>query len=463
MERIHIFHTNDLHSHLEHWPKIRRFLIAHQEKLRQKEIATLTIDLGDFIDRVHPFTDATFGQGNIDLMNTVNFDAVTIGNNEGLGLPHDRLDHLYDGAEFDVLLGNFFDRKSGERPDWASPYKILTTRGGTRIGLLGLTASFPLTHHALGWDVVPPDDVLPQLLQELSGKTDILILLSHLGLPEDKRLAREYPEFDVILGSHTHHLLPEGLVVGKTLLTGAGRFGEYIGEVRLTVTPEHQIIEKKAVTVAVESLPERQEDAAEIVGYLDKGRHILEADEQAFLCQPLELGRNDDRSLVTQALYAITETAGAPVGILSTGLFLTELPQGSVNMAQLHRCLPHPMHLIRVTLKGTDVIRLVREMEKNRGFLKHFSVTGMGFRGKIFGDICYYQLAYDQTTGTVYWCGQPVDKAKEYQLVTVDHFMFIPFFPTIELAGDVEVVSAGFLREILGAYLGRHCPLRVNN
>ena len=28
------------------------------------------------------------------------------------------------------------------------------------------------------------------------------------------------------------------------------------------------------------------------------------------------------------------------------------------------RLLPHPMHLIKVTLKGSDMSRLIREMEK---------------------------------------------------------------------------------------------------
>ncbi len=30
METIHILHTNDLHSHFENWPRMRRFLLEHQ-------------------------------------------------------------------------------------------------------------------------------------------------------------------------------------------------------------------------------------------------------------------------------------------------------------------------------------------------------------------------------------------------------------------------------------------------
>ena len=44
------------------------------------------------------------------------------------------------------------------------------------------------------------------------------------------------------------------------------------------------------------------------------------------------------------------------------------------------------MHLIKVTLKGSDMSRLIREMEKSRQFLRKFPIRGMGFRGKILAN-----------------------------------------------------------------------------
>ena len=45
----------------------------------------VTIDLGDFSDRCHPLTEATDGRANVAIMNTLAYDLVTIGNNEGIG------------------------------------------------------------------------------------------------------------------------------------------------------------------------------------------------------------------------------------------------------------------------------------------------------------------------------------------------------------------------------------------
>ncbi|MBP2966750.1 metallophosphoesterase, partial [Acinetobacter baumannii] len=109
-EKIHLLHTNDLHSHFENWPKIRRLLIDRQNKLKASKTDYLTVDLGDFMDRFHPLTDATNGIANVEIMNQVNYDYVTIGNNEGITNSKQQLNNLYREANFSVLLANILDQ-----------------------------------------------------------------------------------------------------------------------------------------------------------------------------------------------------------------------------------------------------------------------------------------------------------------------------------------------------------------
>ena len=54
------------------------------------------------------------------------------------------------------------------------------------------------------------------------------------------------------------------------------------------------------------------------------------------------------------------------------------------------------MHLLKVTLSGKELWRLIMEMEKNRMFLRHFHMIGMSFRGKIFGDIGYRGISVNR-------------------------------------------------------------------
>lgn len=458
VEEITLLHTNDLHSHFENWPKIRRFLQKEQAE-SSSDKSVFTVDLGDFVDRWHPLTEATDGVANIDLMNSVNYDAATIGNNEGVGNSKSQLDMLYTDANFDVLLGNLYDPSTGKRPMWAKTHKILSTPNKTTIGLLALTAPFPLTYEPNGWDIRTVDEVLPSLINEVRPMCDILVLMSHLGIDQDMKIATNYPEIDVLLGSHTHHLFRHGEKINQTQLSAAGKFGQYAGKVQIVVDGG-KIIETSAEAIPTEDFPELPEDAAEIKGYLEQGHALLKKKKIAVI--PYEFSNELDSShpLIFQALKAVEARGGTTAAVLNTGLFLDQLSKGLVTEDDLHRVLPHPMHLIRVTLKGADMIRFVREMEKNRHYLRKFSITGMGFRGKIFGEICYEGISYDRATKTVYWNDDLLEADKEYTITTVDHFLFIPFFPTLELVGEVEFLFPEFIRNVLGDYLRRNYPIK---
>ncbi|WP_430603660.1 hypothetical protein IGJ02_001237 [Enterococcus sp. DIV0724b] len=458
MEEVVIFHTNDLHSHLENWPKIRRYLIGQKEKYMKSRKTVLTVDLGDFIDRWHPLTEATDGQANIELMNEIGYDAATIGNNEGIGNSKEQLNHLYDHRNFDVLLGNLFDLETKEAPVWASPYKIIETNEKTKIGLIALTVPFPLTYNPNGWDIRPTKEMLPQLIRDVQPQCDILVLMSHLGIDEDIKIANEFPEIDVLLGSHTHHLFKEGEKINGTQLSAAGKFGYYIGEVHLTIE-NGKIIHSEAKAVPTAKLPILSKDQSEIENYMTLGHQLLKAKKIATISHPLLVNLNAEQPLIVTTLKALEEIGQTDAAILNNGLFLSDIPKGIVDADQLHESLPHPMHLIRVTLSGAELIRMVREMEKNRHYLRKFPITGMGFRGKVFGELYYDGIRYDKQKKQVLWQNEPVDLGHKYTFTTVDHFMFIPFFPTIELVGEVEFIFPEFIRTVLGNYLNEHYPI----
>lgn len=459
LEEIVIFHTNDLHSHLENWPKIRRYLIRQKEIYSRTGKTVLTIDLGDFIDRWHPLTEATNGQANVELMNAIKYNAVTIGNNEGVGNSKDQLNHLYDHGNFDVLLGNLFDLNTKKAPTWAKPYKIIETTNKTKIGLIALTAPFPLTYKPNGWDIRTAKEILPTLIKELQSKCDIIVLISHLGIDEDIKIANAYPEINVLLGSHTHHLFKHGEMINQTQLSAAGKFGYYIGEVHLTIAGK-EIIHSDARTVSTADLPVFPEDQEEIEGYLALGHELLKSQEVAKITQPLLVDLHAPESLMATTLKALKEKGQTDAAVLNNGLFLTDIPAGIVNQDQLHETLPHPMHLIRVTLSGRELSRLVKEMEKNRHYLRKFPINGMGFRGKVFGELYYDGFSYDKANQQVLWQNQLVDPEQRYSFTTVDHFMFIPFFPTIELAGEIDFIFPEFIRTVLADYLREHYPIQ---
>lgn len=76
-----------------------------------------------------------------------------------------------------------------------------------------------------------PAAALQPLIAELKAKSpDLLVLLSHAGMDESRALAKEFPDFDVVLtagGPEDGDEVPEK--IGKTWLLNVGHKGKYAG------------------------------------------------------------------------------------------------------------------------------------------------------------------------------------------------------------------------------------------
>ena len=452
-EKLRIIHTNDLHSHFEQFSKIRRFIKQAQDDPTVDQ--TFTFDAGDFMDRSHPLSDATKGQANIGLMNQFHYDAVTIGNNEGISNSHQVLENLFDQANFPVVLANLFEEDQS-KPHWSQPYKIFQTPKKTRIAVIGLTAAYPLTYEPNHWQVKQISKTLDSLLPKLKGKYDLLIVLSHIGIREDRLIAMNYPEVDLIIGGHSHTLLPKGEKVNRTWITQTGKWGKYVGDIYLEINDQHQLVKVKPTTHLVDKMPEKSEDQDEVEELFERGSTLLAQRKIANL--PAKFLHNK-KEAIKVSLDAICDYTNTDLGILSSGLFLTPFNSKILTAKDLHQSLPHPMHLVKTKLKGKDLWRLVMEIEKNRHYLKEFPLQGMSFRGKIFGEMYYKGIQVNPETKQVLVNGEKIKPNQEYTLANLDHYVLIPFFPTLAIAGKNKFIFPDYLRTVVGKYLAKKYPV----
>lgn len=438
-ETIHLLHTNDVHSHLENWPRIQRFLLDSQAA----PTTHYTFDIGDAIDRLHPLTDATMGQGNVTLMNQVHYDGVTIGNNEGLVLPHEAMATLYQDANFDVILSNLKASPAGEQPSWAKPYKIMTTPAGTRVGVFALTAPYTLTYPMLGWYPQAVDETIQALLPTLRAQADVVVLLSHLGLPTDEKIGAKYP-IDVVIGAHTHHLLPHGKIVNGTLLAAAGRYGNHVGDITLTLR-NHQIVSQQAQVTPTYEMAEADDDYSAVHGWLQTGQSLLK--QRIVTHLPRDISA-DEQSY--DALRALKAYFNVPIAMVSTGMFVDELPAGELSDYELLESMPHAINPMVMTLSGDEISQLVTTISDQQAELATLPVKGSGFRGKVFGYMRFSGLDRDRH-GQIWLDGHKLEPARQYQIATLDHYKWVPFFPVIQQA-SVTIAQDLLLRELMGQY-----------
>ncbi|MDO5679150.1 MAG: 5'-nucleotidase C-terminal domain-containing protein [Pelistega sp.] len=161
------------------------------------------------------------GKADADLMNLICFDAMVLGNHEfdegDLALANfiEAL-HLSPDCQTAILSANLEPGdKSPLQQFPIKPYQLYE-KGGEQVAVIGISSTIATMHASrpdpgtiLSNELV----ILRELVQKLKqqGITRI-ILLSHMGYDEDKRMAQVIPELDVIVGGHSHSLLgPEQL------------------------------------------------------------------------------------------------------------------------------------------------------------------------------------------------------------------------------------------------------------
>ena len=110
------------------------------------------------------------------------------------------------------------------------PSVLRVERGGKTFGVTSVILD---THTFEGTRILPIHESVAAAVAELGETVDFVVVLSGLGLEEDKKLAREVPGIDLIFGSHTRTMQTDPVIVGTTAIFQAGSRGKHVGEATL--------------------------------------------------------------------------------------------------------------------------------------------------------------------------------------------------------------------------------------
>lgn len=454
LEKIHFYYTNDLHSQFDHWSRVATYMKMKRLESKERNESSWVVDIGDHIDRVHPISEATMGKANVELLNDLQYDFVTIGNNEGLTLAFRDLYHLYDEASFSVICSNL-ECTASDNPTWLLKHKIVESKKGIRIGIIGLTAPFNPYYHLLGWHIDSVFSTLTKQIDELEGKVDVLILLSHLGIHEDQRIAKHFPEIDVIIGGHTHHLIRTGEKINQTLVTAAGKHCNHVGEV--TITFDHgrkEIIKKEAYTTEIEAM-HRDLKTEQLIALLSEEADFILSKRIIEVDQPIKVNWFQETTIMRQFTDQLKKWTGADGAFLNAGLLLDEFPKGEITYRDVHRICPHPINPCIVTLNGADIKEVVK-IALSKSFME-LKLKGFGFRGEVLGRMVFsgfeIKTSYDEfgneNIEEILYEGEQIKNDEVFRVVTADTFTFGQLLPVVAQAEKKELFLPEFLREVL--------------
>jgi 5'-nucleotidase/UDP-sugar diphosphatase len=206
------------------------------ERVRSSVDNCISVDAGDIFGSDLSFSEAE-AELAFDGLNLMHLDACMVGETDFVfGLPF--LQELAGRSAFPIVAANIVDPATGASPFGAS-YTVRRLTGGLRVGITGVlddAIRFPTYIDASKFKVLPPAETLRKLLPELRRQADFLVLLSHMGMDRSIDLARQIPDFDLIVIGHGRPIIKKLEKEGKTILLATGGNGQYLGRIDLALS-----------------------------------------------------------------------------------------------------------------------------------------------------------------------------------------------------------------------------------
>lgn len=408
-ETLTILHTNDLHSRVEPINKYDSNCSAKDDAAGKcfggyARLATairtaradapnaLLVDAGDQFQGSLFYTRYK-GKVAAEMMNTLGYDAMTVGNHEFDDGP-EVLRGFMDAVRFPVLMSNADVTSEPALADVMMPSTVIR-RGGYRYGLIGLTPVDTPEISLPGPKIrfTEPAGAVRREIERFAGQgIDRIIVLSHSGYQVDRRIAAMVGGIDVIVGGHTNTFLsntsdraigpyptwvtgPDG---GRTAIVQAYAYGKYLGRLDVSFDDHGAISEAAGEPLLMDrTVPEDNALKARIAALAAplveiRNRVIAEAsapiDGRPEHCRSREC---EIGNLVADALLAHMKKSGAEIAITNGGGLRASIDQGRITMGEVLTVLPFQNLLSRFKLAGADIVATleagVSRIEEGKG------------------------------------------------------------------------------------------------
>lgn len=317
-----------------------------------------------------------------EVMNVFGVKASTIGNHE--------FDGSIAGFRRQIELSDFpylscntrFPDSMGVKLD---PYKIFDV-DGVKVGIIGVAQvnpqrGIPDCHidKCRGVEFTLPKQGVEKYADVVRKQCDIEILLSHAGSDVDSLLANDFPQIDVIMGGHTHNLLPANNIVNGVLITQSLNKMRYCYHVIVTVDESGKVVAKKSQPINVTSSKQSNQKVVAMVQKFLEDNPLL-SEQLCKVRKPIEgyekLGclMADGQRYGVGARIALQNGGGVRYSTFSKPVFTM------MDMLQLD---PFGNAMYVYKLKGSEVIEIIKDFRKN----------DEGVEGYASG--CSYELTVD--------------------------------------------------------------------
>ncbi|MBM3212058.1 bifunctional metallophosphatase/5'-nucleotidase [Candidatus Poribacteria bacterium] len=366
-EPVHlvILHVNDIHGlltpHNSENLKDVGGMARISAKIKEIKAAnygkTLVFHAGDELSRGDTLTVYYGGEVNMLALEAAGFEAFTPGNGDFYFGPENLIKQT-SLVKIPILHANVVFKKNGER--LFKPY-IIKEVAGIKVAIFGVGVVRIEHPSGLSLDLRDYIATAKELVPILRNEADLVIALTHIGIEEDKRLAKEVPQIDVIVGGHSHDQLDESLKIprdsgnGNVIVAQAGELGHFLGYLDLTMdldeNGKYKLTNAEGKLLPIDSNIKEDEEVVELIKSYSEPLSRQISMSNIYLPNP---GKGDSPlgNLVTDIIQNATSTEMA---LLDRGSIQGEIKPGPITIAQVCKIHPWRNRILKFELTGNQL------------------------------------------------------------------------------------------------------------
>lgn len=452
-KELNIVHLNDFHGRLV--PQVQKiyknysytvagaeYISAIVNNIKQKEKNVLLFDAGDFSAGTI-YSNLSNGLSVVDFYNYLKFDAVALGNHE-FDFGYDAMKNMVRRLSAPVLCANAYPLFDNTKPF------VIINKDGLRVAVIGLltpeTKIITMPNALNNRDIIDPVETLNKYKNDiLAQNPDLVVVLSHCGVKEDERIAKNVDFVDLIVGGHSHTELFEPIVVEnnnkKIYIVQAGSYGKYVGHIKLNVENKkiksfnyslyptiNAIInpDKNAYKVVQNYIVDAEKYSSEVIGFSD-----------------VELNKDSkdiDKNLGTFITNVLSYMTNSDIAFYNHGGIRDVLNKGEITYGEIFNILPFENTVVKFKMKGSDLISLLDSMDQKKTKL-------------------HYNDSLENINGKWFLRGKELKEDEYYTVATVD-FLYYGGDGYTEFSKFPVLQNYGYARELIVDFIKKNSPIK---
>jgi sulfur-oxidizing protein SoxB len=434
MQRLTVLQMNDSHGYLELHPEL--FWSGDHAGYRMAggyaRIATLlgavrserpgevlAFDCGDTIHGTYAAVQ-TRGEALVPILNALDFDGMTAHWEFAYG--PERFREIAGNLRYPMLAVNCYDDATGDLV--FPPYTVCET-DTLQVGVIGIAATIvdktmpPSYSEGLRFTLGNAE--LPGYIARLRDEegVDLVVVVSHLGFPQEAKLAREVDGIDVLLSAHTHNRLFRPVIVNDTIIIQSGCHGSFLGRLDLEVESGRVTRHAHRLLTVDEGVRPDPEVEEMVNRTLDPHREEL---SRVAGRTATALNRNTvlEATMDNLLLQALQDLTGADLAFSNGWRYGAPVPPGPVTVNDLWNIIPTNPPVSTVEITGRELRVMMEENLEHTFSRDPYNQMG-GYVKRCLGLNIYCKI--ENPPGSriqeFFVGGKPLDPGRTYSAVFV--------------------------------------------